>query len=368
MAKKKKSNGKGSRIIFTVFVVLAAIVVLLFIFRNHPAIYPYYSKLWSEKLSVLDSGKFQSDNVTEVVMCSEKLTYYDTDTLFNEDGWSYKLKVNSPKLLSSGSSFIVQSIQDGKCSVFSGFKHLYTIEDKNGIILSDVSDSGSCVIASKEAGYRCKVTVYNKKGEDVFRAYFGDRYLTDAALSPDGKRLALTFLDISGDDIKSNVEFYKITEKEPYSKQVDTEAVFVSVGFLKDGTAIAVGDKKAMGFKSSGDADWQYSYNGAVMQYFSYGDNRLLLCLKMGDQQLVTLDSDGNNYSCYHDEADIKYMDVNEDAIMAVTPRKVIFYTVRGYKIAEEDVASDINSIHMPSTGRCGVLVHNFGYEMLEAE
>ena len=302
---KKKSNLRG-KILFNFMVVLAGIAVLIFIFRNNPVVYPYFSKLWPEKLSIADSGKFQSDNVSATVMCNEKLVYYDTDTLYNEDGWSYKLKMSSPKLKASGACLLAESIAENKCEVFSGFKHIYTIEETNGIILSDISASGNSIIVSREPGYRCKVTVYDKKGENVFRAFFGEKHITDVALSDDGKKLALCLLDIGGDEIVSTVSFYDTDKKDPYAETEDRETAFASIHFYHDGTAIAVGDKKAMGFKKSGEASWQYSYNNASLQHYSFGTQKTVLCLKKGDQQIVTLDSDGTNFAYSHNQADIK--------------------------------------------------------------
>ena len=364
----KSGNKTKRKPLFSFFVIVAVLIVLIFVFRNNPVIYPFFSKLWPEKLSVADSGEFQSDNVSETVMCGEKLVYYDTDTVYNEDGWSFKLNLSVPRLLAEGDSLLVESKDDNKCVVFSGFKQIYDVTEPSGIILSDVSESGSSIVVSREPGYRCKVTVYSKKGKNVFRAFFGEKYVTDAALSADGRKIALCLMDISGDEIASTVSFYDIGKMEPFAETTDTGNVFSTVKFMDDGNAVAVGDKKAMGFSGSGKAIWQYSFDGSALQYYAYGNSNIALCLKKGDQKLVVLETDGDNYYSLHDAADIKAIDINDDAVMAVTPRLVMFFTTRGYKIAETAVTNDIKAINMPGTGRCGLVIHNFGYEMLEAD
>lgn len=364
----ERSKKRKPRVLFIIVLIIAVLVVLVFAFRNHPAIYPYFSRLWPEKLMVAASGRFQSDSVSEYVMCSEKLVYYDTDTVYNEDGWNVKLNLSSPRLLAEGDCFLVESKDDNKCVVFSGFKKLYEISEAHGVILSDVSKSGYSVVVSNEPGYRCKVTVYNKKGKKAFRAFFGEKYVTDAALSEDGHNLALCLLDIAGDEVVSTVSFYDIGEKEPFAQTSDTKNLFCSVRYMSDGKVLAIGDKKTLGFSKSGKAIWQYSYDGAVLQHYAFGEENAALCLKKGDQKLVVLETDGDNYYSLYDDADIKAIDVNDDAVMAVTPRLVMFFTTRCYKIAESDVVADVKDIQMPNTGRCGMILHNFGYETLEAD
>ncbi len=368
MATKKKKKKRGG-LFFNILVVLACVAVLIFIFRNNPVIYPYFSKLWPERLSVSDSGNFLTDNVSQTVMCADKLVYYDTDTLYNEDGWSYELKMVSPKLHSRGQALMAQSVQDGRCEVFSGFKHLYTVSDISGIILSDVSSSGGCVIVSSEPGYRCKVTVYDKGGKDVFKAYFGNKYIVDAHLSDNGKKLALCLFDISGDEYVSTVAFYDIGQEQPYAQTEDKETVFSNIHIFPSGKAVSVGDTKVMGFSASGDAKWQYSYDGASLQKFSFGgEDSVVLCLKKGQQEVVFLNSDGDNYSYTHKQSDITDVNVNSDAVMAVTPKSIMFITTRGYLIAQKNLSTDVKNIHMPSSGRRGMVIHNFGFETFEAE
>ncbi len=366
--KKKKKKGFFKSFLFSVLIFLAAAAILIFIFRNNPVIYPYFSKLYSESLHLSGEGRFKSDSVSATVMYQDKLVYYDRDTLYNDDGWEYNLKMTNPSLRANGAALMACSIEEGKAEIFRDFKHLYTVKSNEKIQLSDISSSGNCVIVTDEPGYRGKVTVYDKSGKNIFRAFFGEKYVIDASLSDDGKKLGLCLFDISNDEYVSTVQFYNISEKKPYSSVDDNETAYAYISFFEDGRAMAVGDKKTTGFDGGGDALWQYSYNGASLQHFSAGGgNMLALCLKKGHQNIVCIDTDGSNYSFDYNGMDIKTVDINGDAIMAVTPRKLMFVTTRGFKIAEETITMDVKNIHMFSNGVKGLVVHNFGFESFEA-
>lgn len=363
-----KKYGFG-KILGIVVVLLAVFAVLIFVFRDTPLIYPLFSKLYSEKLEVENSGKFQSDTVLASCFAGDRLIYYDADSVCRDDGKSIKLKIADPIMNAEGSCFVIYSRTDNKAVVFNDFKKAYNIEDGNGIQFAKVGENGSSVIVTNEPGYRSKVTVYNSKGKNVFKASFGERYVIDAALDSNGKKLALCLFDTNGDEYTSIVRFYDISSKEPYSESTYTDAVLTNIGFCSDSSAIAVGDTKTVGFSSSGKASWQYSYDGAALQSYSMnGSDCVALCLKKGMQTIVSIDSSGSNYEYECPEANIKMIDTNDDAVMAVTPRSIIFITTHGYKIAETEISVDIKAVHMMSNGREGIIVHNFGYETLAAK
>lgn len=364
MAKKSRLK----TVLMSLLIIIAVIVVLAFAFRDTALVYPLFSKLYSEKLEVENTGKFQSDTVSTSCLVGNRLVYYDTDSVCRDDGKKVKLKITEPHMESAGSCFVVFSNVDNKAVVFSGMKKSYTVSDENGIQFAKVCENGSSVVVTNEPGYRGKVTVYDPDGEKAFRASFGEKYVIDAAISENGKKIALCLFDTKGDEFESIVQFYDISQKEPYAEESYTDTVLTNVKLFSDSGAIAVGDKKAVGFSSSGEAEWQYSYDGAVLQSFSLNsEDYIALCLKKGKQSIVCIDSSGSNYEYDYSGSNIKMIDLNDDAVMAVTPRSVIFVTTHGYKIAEKEISVDIKKAFMLDEDRTGIIVHSFGYETLLA-
>ncbi|MDY6313925.1 MAG: DUF5711 family protein [Clostridia bacterium] len=362
-------KSKPKRILSVIIIALAVLAVLSFAFRDTPLLYPIFSKLYSEKLEVESTGKFQSDTVLASCLSGSSLVYYDTDSVCRDDGKSVKLKITEPIMKSNGSCFVIYSKADNKAVVFDGMKKAYTVEDGKGIQFAKVGKNASSVVVTNESGYRSKVTVYDPDGKRAFRASFGEKYVIDAALSDDGKKLALCLFDTNGDEFTSVARFYDISKKEPYAESSYTDTVLTNIKFYSDYSAVAVGDIKAVGFSSSGEASWQYSYDGAILQSFSVNSSDFIaLCLKKGKQSIVCIDSSGSNYEYEYSGANIKMIDVNNDAVMAVTPRNIIFVTTHGYEIAEKDISVDVKGAYMLPEDRAGIIVHSFGYETLTAK
>ena len=66
------------------------------------------------------------------------------------------------------------------------------------IISADLSESGYLAVCTEAAGYKGAVTVYDASGKAVYVWYSGTGYLVRAAVSPDGKYLAVLCLQDTG--------------------------------------------------------------------------------------------------------------------------------------------------------------------------
>ena len=107
------------------------------------------------------------------------------------------------------------------------------IEPAGEIISADLSDSGYLAVCSDAAGYKGAVTVYDTSGKAVYVWYSGTGYLVRAAVSPDGKYLAVLCLQDSG----SVVHTFALTSADERGSAACADELFADL-FWRGGKAL----------------------------------------------------------------------------------------------------------------------------------
>lgn len=129
---------------------------------------------------------------------------------------------NNPKLSISKECILLYDEGDKDFYIYNNFSKLYssTLEDK--IIMADASDSGRFVIVTQSAAHAAKVYVYNED-YTVIRGINRNTPVTGARISPNGRYLALTTVEINGASCISTLTVYDLG-KEP--KSVITQNIY----------------------------------------------------------------------------------------------------------------------------------------------
>ncbi len=144
--------------------------------------------------------------------------------------------LSDPVALSSGNEALVYSL-GGKDLWLCGKKGLAWHAEAEGVILSaHVNSAGWSAVCHELSGYKGAVTVYNQKGEAVYRWYSGSGYVTGAALSESCRQLAV--LTLSGDG--SRIHFFHLSKEEEQARFVLPEEAILEIAFAGSDAVTAV--------------------------------------------------------------------------------------------------------------------------------
>ena len=101
-----------------------------------------------------------------------------------------------------------------------------TLEGNADILSARANDAGWLAVTAQQSGYKGAVTVYNAAGEKAIQISLSSTFVVDAAISPDGKTVAVVTIDQEGGSFHSRVWFYPVNRTEP-SAQLDLGNVVV---------------------------------------------------------------------------------------------------------------------------------------------
>jgi hypothetical protein len=168
--------------------------------------------------------------------------------------------------------------------VFTPDGILRRIDCSDPIINMSVGANGSAAVITRAgAGYRLSAT--DKAGNELKRGVFdkGNKYPTGAALSPDGKWLAVAFLDIVGARMNASLAFTRLDSGASFeyadsvaaSLGSNPDEIIADTRFSPDGGALYAATDKRL-FRVDMDAPsaekWSYSFGGEVSAFAFDGD------------------------------------------------------------------------------------------------
>lgn len=354
-------------LLFAAVLLIAAGVV--FYFRFHPAVYPKLSWLYGKEISVTASENLEGTTVLASEFSQGNLVYSSSMGLTLSPKNVLDFHFINPKMQKAGDYLLAYDHQGTSASVFYKNKELYTVETEHNILNAKVNDEGYLAVISEQLGYQGMVTVYNRKGKSVYKVYSGEKFLLDADVMGNGKRLAVCQYDTAGDALTSSISFYQLDQNEAYAVAQTTETTLVNIRFLSNGKLLAIGKNMAIGFSSDGEESWRYSYDGASLQNYSVsGSNAAALVLRQQNQKIVILHQNGSSHVYSYEGADIKEIVNNKNGVLFGTTRDVLFLNNRAYLVAQLQVSRDVAALHMAEKGLSGAVLYESGYDLVKVK
>ena len=237
------SKGKRALIFVLIALVLAAIVVVLWLFST----YDDYEEMSSIDLANEDETKYADFR--------ENLLSYSRDGAFYTDYsgnliWNCTYEMDEPHIESCGDKLLIYDRQGTRMIIQSSAGNVGEISTTLPIVDADVSASGDTAVLMQDGstGY---ITVYAQDGStvasgEVHTANTG--YPVAIAISSDGKRMGLSLINLNDGDVKTTLNFYDFTGEGSAQKDNITasysysDMVIPDIDFVDDDKLVAFGD------------------------------------------------------------------------------------------------------------------------------
>ncbi len=189
----------------------------------------------TNSISVAGSGKFpitvSGSKVISVKTKGDK-NFLLTDSHlsgYNQKGKTfveYQHSFGSPVLETSAERCLVFNRESTGYSVSNNREKIREGNLKNAIYCGAISDSGTTAFATKSSGYAAEVVVFKKNMTQIFSWYLIEGFVSDIALSNDGKYIAVAVLKVKNGVFSSEITCFKVSEEEAiYTKTFDNSYV-----------------------------------------------------------------------------------------------------------------------------------------------
>ena len=228
----------------------------------------------------------------------------------------------------------------------------YRVESVSGTIVEGKAERPliSCVISRnccygmvmqgsiKGESWPSSVEVFNREGVSIHKWHCADWYLTDAALSPDGKYFAMTGVNAIEGDLTSAVIIQEIgvkAEPDPYTMKDD---ICLALEYSNDGTLFAVGSRSMCVITENGTVCEEIAFDGELASFDVCYESGAAICTtnELGTT-LTVYDSRGRERFSCKPENDAQSVALSDEAVAVLGEGMLTSYRLDGTLIGQTE-------------------------------
>ncbi len=161
----------------------------------------------------------------------------------SDEKWSIDVNFSEP-VISHDKKFLAMSdMKTNSIFVYSDKGELYSIKDENKLLAFCVNSSGYCSSISKDNS-TYKINVYNPSGDKILTYVHSEEnvFPVNTAVSPDGKILAISYIDTNNINIDSKITFMYTNQNDIFASVQKKDNFACGLNFLSNHDIIIVSD------------------------------------------------------------------------------------------------------------------------------
>ena len=264
--------------------------------------------------------------------------------------------MSNPQLEVSEARFLLYDRERYSISIFNYSNELHTAEFENTIITADIGRNGSYAVVTSSELYKNSVYVYNKDNELKFTWNSANYYVTDVAVSDNGKKIAVCLLNSNAGSFESFVyilDFKSATPKEKYSFNDIVSSVSNYGDYI-----FANGFDRAYSIKWDG-GQTDLGVNGTIRCYdFDFDGNSCFVFGREDNEQINTiavLNEDGKLTSTFQFNAAVEDIALTDEYIAVLSPTDCYLYNLKGE--LKSSISSEYKGVFVGLSSNGDVLV-----------
>ncbi len=137
------------------------------------------------------------------------------------------------------------------------------------IINAGLSENGGFVLVTNQSGDKAAVTVYDAAVQPVFKWYSSERYVIDAAVSPDGKRMAAACIGQKNGTFFSSILVFDLSKEPPIADNDIMDTAVLSVFYTGKNSLCAVAQDRVVFYDGKGKQAGEFSFGENCLRDFS---------------------------------------------------------------------------------------------------
>ena len=241
-----------------------------------------------------------------------------------------------------GKDYLVRTI--------SGVVSKGRVEDS--IICADISSSGGFVLVTNSETTDARVLAFSSadKTEPDHKWKSVDYKISDAAISPSGKYIALTGVSVKNGEITSTVIVQKIGAKENLREYEFPDMLIIDIEFDGNSVIEAIGDNMTAIMDFNKDVNTIYSYDDRVLKGYDIGaDGSVALVLSNNtdgrNASVEVIDESCKKIAGFDTDMTSPYVALDNGRISLMSQSMVSTYNFKGKLLGQEEVPADCQEI-----------------------
>ena len=209
-----------------------------------------------------DNLKFEYFREGVAMVNGDTLTYYDPSgiALINE-----KINYTDPVIVGGDKYMLVYDLGGTGYSIYNQLTKIIGKEADGRIVACDIATEGASVIVTRSHETKYVATLYNaafKKSMSIYK----DNYVTDVAISPDGKRVVITSAIPAESDFSCEIDICAAGRSESVRVMTYEHTMPLDVYAADDGFAVLC-DSGIYYYDYDGKSRGSYTFDGMSLMY-----------------------------------------------------------------------------------------------------
>ena len=128
--------------------------------------------------------------------------------------------LENPVLTASRSTAVVYDAGNQSLFAFRDGEKNFSLSLEGGadLLSARPNDGGWLAVTAQQSGYKGAVTVYDRRGEPVIQISLSSTFAVDAAISPDGRTVAVVTIGQENGAFFSRLLLYSVDKTEPFAQ------------------------------------------------------------------------------------------------------------------------------------------------------
>ncbi len=275
-----------------------------------------------------DIAQIQRYDKGVVCVKSNYICYIDKK---GEKIWEHDTQISNPILSTSGKYIAVAGKDSKYLDLYKGKKLVYSIEISDKIRSCSVSEKGDVALVTDKSSYKGGVSVYNKKGEEVFSWVSGVNYITSAAMLK-SRNVAVSLVSTEN-AVTSFVMVFDIYETDPINgAEISGSLIFDSLQYKKN--AYISADNAIASVNSDGELNYSIHFDNMDIMHIAT-DKKGWRCVSYTDGNLPYINvynRGGDFYASTPTEAVPDHIDLYKSVILYNNGHDILCGTVDNTK------------------------------------
>lgn len=276
--------------------------------------------------------------------------------------WSAEVAMSHPIVETAGKYLLLADLGgNNKTVAYKNGKLYREYNLGNDIISAKVNPKGLTAFATATVGYKGKVTVFDKKGNERFQWNSGEGYILDIALSDDGHWLAVAQLSSEGSRVDTRIQFIDLRRKKVTATAEKNGSLIADLRFAGS-RLIAVSDTELFGFKTSGKEVFSISFSGKNPGKYDISSDEVLAFVatdNRGNAVVELYDTNGKLKGRYQADSTVHNLSVFKDMVVISRNRDVLYINQRGKLKKTATAHHDIKGLGLFGDGHTALAAGN---------
>lgn len=189
--------------------------------------------------------------------------------LYNSSGelkWEYSTDIQDPILCTAGNYIALAAEGGTRVSLYKNDELQFTVDADNNIISCDVSERGDIVLVTERSAYKGAVSVFNRRGEEIFSWASGVNYITSASILK--TRLVAVSLVNAESEVTSYLMVFDIEAPDPLAGVELTNTLIFDV-FDNGKTIYTCGDNSISSMSEYCEVNYDKRFDDAELTHTS---------------------------------------------------------------------------------------------------